>query len=137
MILPTTVPSTSPDVSVRYVIRHSLASSLALARHPLPPECGRGLCSGRSAARFYTFPSNGLQFKAPTMVIRRLQVNIGEVRQRAWARSSRSCLSDGSSSEVDVQIGQPVDKLTAALGPAALGPVALGPAALGPVAPIR
>ncbi|MCP3973558.1 MAG: hypothetical protein GY720_03600 [bacterium] len=69
-----------------------------------------------SATRFYTFPSNGLQFKPPTMVVQRSQVKIGEIRRRGMGRVVAVVFSDGSAIEVDVQIGQPLDKLAAILG---------------------
>ncbi len=72
-----------------------------------------------SADRFYAFPSNGLQFKAPTMVIQRSQVRVGEIRRRGMGRVVPVVFGDGSAIEVDVQMGQPLDKLRTALGPVA------------------
>lgn len=69
-----------------------------------------------SAARFYTFPSNGLQFKPPTIIVQRSQVKIGEIRRRGMGRIVQVAFSDSSVIEVDVQMGQPLDKLAAILG---------------------
>lgn len=72
-----------------------------------------------SASRFYAFPSNGLHFKAPSLVIQRTQVKLGEISRRGLGRVVPVVFGDGSSIEVDVQLGQPLDKFAAAVGSAA------------------
>ena len=69
-----------------------------------------------SARRVFAFPSNGLRFKDPTMVIQRCDVTVGEVYRRGLGKVMQLVFNDGSAIEVDTQIGQPIGKLIEGLG---------------------
>lgn len=69
-----------------------------------------------SADRFLAFPSNGMYFRRPFLAIPRTQVLVGEVGRRGLGHVLQLVFRDGSGIDVDVQMGQPVAKLVAALG---------------------
>lgn len=69
-----------------------------------------------SARRVYAFPSNGLRFKDPTMVIQRCDVVVGDVQRRGLGKIVQLVFNDGSAIEVDTQMGQPIQKLIDVLG---------------------
>ena len=69
-----------------------------------------------SATRFYAFPSNGLRFRRPSLVVDRNRVLVGEVSRKGFGRRMQLVFTDGSGIEVDVQYGQPIGKLIKALG---------------------
>lgn len=69
-----------------------------------------------SQRRVYVFPSNGLRFADPTVVVERCDVKVGEITRRALGKGVQLVFVDGSAVEVDTQLGQPVKKLSEALG---------------------
>lgn len=69
-----------------------------------------------SARRVYVFPSNGLRFADPTVVVERCDVKVGEVARRGLGKGLQLVFVDGSAVDVDTQLGQPVKKLAEALG---------------------
>lgn len=69
-----------------------------------------------SARRVYVFPSNGLRYADPTVVVERCDVKVGEVARRGLGRGLQLVFIDGSAVDLDTQLGQPVKKLAEALG---------------------
>lgn len=66
--------------------------------------------------RTMAFPSNGLKFSQPTLIVSRHQIRVGQIARRGLGRRVQLVFGDGSAIEVDVQPGQPIDRLVAALG---------------------
>lgn len=69
-----------------------------------------------SARHVYVFPSNGLRFADPTLVVERCDVFVGEVSRRGLGRGVQFVFTDGSAVDVDLQLGQPLKKLIEVLG---------------------
>jgi hypothetical protein len=69
-----------------------------------------------SARRVYVFPSNGLRYADPTVVVERCDVKVGQVARRGLGRGLQLVFIDGSAVDVDTQLGQPVKKLAETLG---------------------
>ncbi len=69
-----------------------------------------------SARHVYVFPSNGLRFADPTLVVERCDVFVGDVSRRGLGRGVQFVFADGSAVDVDLQLAQPFKKLVAALG---------------------
>ncbi len=77
---------------------------------------------GRSAAlvvtdrRVLVVPSNGLSFGRPELELGRDQLTIGDVTRKGLGRRLQLVFADGSAIEVDLQRGQPLDRLEATIG---------------------
>lgn len=69
-----------------------------------------------SARHVYVFPSNGLRFADPTLVVERCDVFVGETSRRGLGRGVQFVFADGSAVDVDLPLGQPLKKLIEALG---------------------
>lgn len=66
--------------------------------------------------RLLVVPSNGLTFGAPELELDRTEITIGEVSRKGLGRRMQLVFADGSALEVDLQRGQPLDRLEAAIG---------------------
>lgn len=66
--------------------------------------------------RIVVAPSNGLSFGAPELELDRAEVTIGRVARKGLGRRLQLVFADGSAIEVDLQRGQPLDRLETAIG---------------------
>lgn len=102
----------------------------AMGRHLDQRAAGANAAEGGLAARFpgrstvlavtdrrlLVVPSNGLTFGAPELELDRTEITIGEVSRKGLGRRMQLVFADGSALEVDLQRGQPLDRLEAAIG---------------------
>jgi hypothetical protein len=66
--------------------------------------------------RILVVPSNGMTFKAPEAVYPLGSVVVGEVTRKGLGRRMQLVFADGSAVQVDMQRGQPLERLQQLLG---------------------
>ena len=66
--------------------------------------------------RILVAPSNGLTFGDPALQLDRGEITMGRVARKGLGRRLQLVFADGSAIEVDLQRGQPLDRLEAAIG---------------------
>ncbi|MEM7339501.1 MAG: hypothetical protein AAF467_12690 [Actinomycetota bacterium] len=66
--------------------------------------------------RILVVPSNGLTFKDPAAQYELGSVVVGEISNRVIGRRMQLVFADGSAVQVDIQRGQPIEKVQSLLG---------------------